>query len=76
MHMRDVWLLTARAKLVTNAIRKNPEALVASHGVADVYLDVRQKLIFCYPAVAMVDPDMTKGLGNDSSRRRSRDPET
>ncbi len=58
--MWDIRLFTARAKLLTHAIRKNAKTLVTRDAIAHAHRNVGQELIFCRPAVAVVDLYMAK----------------
>jgi hypothetical protein len=74
MHVRDIRLAGRRAKLLGRAVGDHRQALVAENRVAQVHLDIGKELVFGYPAVAVVDLQMTEGGFHDGPGRGCRHP--
>jgi hypothetical protein len=58
MQMRDIGLHTPGAKLLSHAIRNDPQTLVAGNSITQLHLNVGKELVLCDPSAAMINDDV------------------
>ena len=74
VYVGSIRLLITRTILVFYPIRNNPQTLVACHGITQFHLNVAKELVFCDPATAMRDFQVTCRYFGHCPRACSCDP--